>query len=200
MNLKGLLQGQGGFGLLPEGRSDALAAARRLAGKAVDLVYSSDQLRARQSAAIVRRELKIRARVRTTRLLREFDFGRMTGMRTARVDRRWPEWRRDPAFRFPGGESYRLVQARALRWLGALERRRPARVVAVVTHGGWLRALLAALGGLPLEGCLTGHVPHGLVARIDVDGASRRLRVLGDVTFWPARSRGRRGRPAPRRV
>jgi broad specificity phosphatase PhoE len=200
MNLKGLLQGQGGYGLLPEGRRDVALGARRLRGKGVRIVYSSDQLRARQSAEIVRAELGIRARLRTSRLLREYDFGRMTGMKTAVVDRRWPQWRRDPSFRFPRGESFLRLQARMLDWLGRLGRRRPARSVAVVTHGGWLRMLVATLLGLPLGECLEGHVPHGLVARVDFDGGTPRIRVLSDVTFLRGRSRGRPGRPAPRRV
>ena len=198
MNLLGLLQGQGGYGLLPEGRADAALAARRLAREGVRLVYASDQRRARESAAIVRRELRVGAPVRVSKALREFDFGAVTGRPAREVERRFPAWKRDPDFRFPRGESYRILQRRALAWLGRLERRRPAPVVAVVTHGAWIRTLLAALAGAPLEACLRGRVPHGVAARVIFDGASRRLRLEGAVTSLPARCRARLSRPARR--
>jgi broad specificity phosphatase PhoE len=185
MNRQGLLQGQGGFGLLPEGRRDAERAAGRLAGRGVALVFSSDQRRALESAAILRERLRIGTPARLSILLREMDFGRMTGLPADEVERRCPAWRKDPAFRFPGGESYRGLQDRALSWFGRLERRRPAPVVAVVTHGAWLRTFLAALAGVPLERCLRGAVPHGLVARVETDGALRRLRLLAAVTSLP---------------
>lgn len=195
MNLLGLLQGQGGHGLLPEGRADAALAARRLARERVRLVYSSDQRRARETAAILRRALRLPP-VRVSKALREFDFGAMTGRPAREVERLCPAWKRDPDFRFPRGESYRLLQRRALAWLARLERRRPAPVVAVVTHGAWLRTLLAALAGVPLEDCLRGRVPHGVAARVEIRGPSRRLRLEGAVTSLPARCRARPGRPA----
>ncbi|HYF00373.1 MAG TPA: histidine phosphatase family protein [Planctomycetota bacterium] len=185
MNRDGLLQGHTGYGLLPEGVEDARRAAARLAGKGVRLVYSSDLLRALETAAVLRQVLGIRAPIRVSRALREMDYGKMNGLPGTVVEARCPLWRKDPAFVFPGGESYARVQRRALGWLDRLDRRRPAPRVAVVTHGGWIRTLLAALRGADLAGCLGGAVPHGLVARVTLDGRRRACEILGDVTIFP---------------
>jgi alpha-ribazole phosphatase len=181
MNRRGLLQGQRGFGLNARGRAESRCAARALAGKGVTLVTSSDLRRARETAAILRAALGVRAPVRLSRALREIDFGRLTGISEREMERRCPPYRTDPAHVFPGGESYALVQARALRWLRRLARRRSG-VVAAVTHGGLLRSLLAALEGVPLARTLGESVPHGLVGRVEV-GTSTRLFLARPLLF-----------------
>lgn len=188
MNRDGLLQGHTGYGLLPEGLEDARRAAEQLAGKGVRLVYSSDLQRARETAAVVRLRLGLRAPVRVSKALREMNYGRMNGLRDVVVRTRCPQWKTDPAYVFPKGESYALVQRRALAWLDRLERRRPAPCVAAVTHGGWIRTLLAALRGFDLARCLGGAVPHGLVARLSLDRRGRACEILGDVTIFSPRS------------
>ena len=186
MNLRGLLQGQGGYGLLPEGLEDAERAAAALRGEGVSLVYSSDLQRALETAAVLRRGLQLRAPVRRSRALREFDYGRFSGRPVNEVQRLCPQFRRDAAFVFPGGESYVNVQARALRWLEGLLKRHRRGAVAVVSHGGWLRSLFAGLRGLPLNQCLGGNVPHGPVGRLDVHPRSGlRLTVSPAVTIFP---------------
>ncbi len=193
MNLKRLLQGQGGYGLLPEGVEDAEHAARRLAGKEITQLYSSDQLRARQTALVLHRRLGLPTPVRHSKLLREMDYGRVTGHPEPAVRRRYPEFRTDPTFLFPGGESFQLVQARAFRWLDRLLRRHPSGRLGVVSHGGWLRTLFAGLRGLPLDFCLEGTVPHGWVGTLEVSRpGGLRLSVHPDVTIFPLKKTGGR--------
>lgn len=176
MNLRHLLQGQSGYGLLPEGIADAGKAARRLSGKGITVLYSSDQLRARQTARVLHRELGLRTPVRRSLLLREMDYGHSTGHPEPVIRRKYPRFRTDATFVFPGGESFQRVQKRAFRWLDRLLRRHPKGRVAVVTHGGWLRTLFAGLRGRPLSSCLYGTVPHGWVGTLEVS-RSRGLHV-----------------------
>lgn len=176
MNLRRLLQGQSGYGLLPEGIRDAEEAARRLKGKGITVLYCSDQLRARQTARVLHRHLRLRSPVRHSLLLREMDYGRVTGHPEPAVRRKYPRFRTDATFVFPGGESFQRVQARAFRWLDRLLRRHPRGRVGVVTHGGWLRTLFAGLRGRPLSLCLYGTVPHGWVGTLEVS-RPRGLRV-----------------------
>jgi alpha-ribazole phosphatase len=179
MNRLGLLQGQGGFGLTERGIEDAREAARALRRKGISLIYTSDLRRARETAAIVREA--VGAPVRVARALREIDFGRVSGLPEREVKRRCPLYRKDAAYVFPGGESYAGLQVRIVRWFRRLVTRPPAARIAVVSHGGTLRCLLAHLAGRSLDDCLKGGVPHGLVARY----GEGRLRLLQPVTIFP---------------
>jgi broad specificity phosphatase PhoE len=185
MNLLRRLQGRGGFGLLPEGIADAERAARRLSGEGITTLYCSDQLRARQTARILHRELLLRSRLRQSPLLREMDYGRETGKLEPDVRRRHPRFRTDATFVFPGGESFARVQQRAFRWLERILRRHPQDVLGVVTHGGWLRTLLAGLRGEPLSRCLYGTIPHGWVATLTAtDRRGLSVRIAPGVTIF----------------
>jgi broad specificity phosphatase PhoE len=187
MNRLGLLQGRGGYGLLPEGLEDAERSARALAGKKLDHLYSSDQQRAIETARVIRSRLGL-PRIRLSGSLREMDYGEMQGRPDAEVRRLCPLWRSDATFLFPGGESFQLVQKRAFAWLERTLRRHEKGTLGVVTHGGWLRTLFAGLKGVPLSRCLNGSVAHGLVGRLDVSRErGLQLHVEPGVTIFPGR-------------
>lgn len=186
-NQLGLLQGQTGFGLLPEGFRDAERAAADLDGKGIRLLYSSDLERAAQTAGVIRKRLGL-PRVRYSRALREMHYGKFSGRTEREVRRLCPLFRKDARFIFPGGESFLHVQRRAYRWLDGVLRRHDRGALAVVTHGGWLRTLFAGLKGIPLSRCLQGSVAHGLAGRLDVSRAlGLQLAVAPGVTIFPER-------------
>ena len=188
MNRLGLLQGQGGRGLLPEGFQDAARAAAALAGKGIRVLYSSDQQRALETARVIRSSLGLPSRIRLSLALREMHYGRMAGRPEPEVRRLCPLFRRDATFVFPGGESFAQVQTRAIRWLERMLRRHSRETVAVVTHGGWLRTLFAGLKGAPLDRCLQGTVAHGVAGRLEVTRARGWiLRLSPGVTIFPDR-------------
>jgi len=167
MNRLGLLQGRGGRGLLPEGFADAERAAKDLEKHGVDVLYSSDQQRAVETARVIRTRLGL-PRIRLSSALREMDYGTMSGRADDEVRRLCPLWRSDSRFVFPGGESFAHVQARAFRWLDRTLRRHSTGSLAVVSHGGWIRTLFAGLKGVPLNDCLEGTVAHGVAGRLEV--------------------------------
>jgi len=185
MNLLRLLQGRGGRGLLPEGIADAERAAATLEAHGIDLLYSSDQQRAVETARVIRSRLGL-PRIRLSTALREMDYGKMSGRSEVDVRRLCPLWRRDATFLFPGGESFARVQARAFRWLDRILRRHSRGSLAVVSHGGWIRTLFAGLKGVPLNHCLEGTVAHGVVGRLDVSrDRGLHLKVESGVTIFP---------------
>jgi broad specificity phosphatase PhoE len=185
MNRLGLLQGRGGKGLLPEGLADAERAATALSSHGIDLLYSSDQQRAVETARVIRSRLRL-PRIRLSAALREMDYGKMSGRAEPDVRRLCPLFRRDARFVFPGGESFAHVQARAFAWLDRILDRHPKGNLAVVSHGGWIRTLFAGLKGIPLNHCLQGTVAHGVAGRLDVTSAKGlSLKVEPGVTIFP---------------
>jgi broad specificity phosphatase PhoE len=185
MNRLGLLQGRGGRGLLPEGFADAERAAKALERHRIELVYSSDQQRAVETARVIRSRLSL-PRIRLSSALREMDYGKMSGRAETEVRRLCPLFRRDSTFVFPEGESFAHVQSRAFGWLDRILRRHSNGSLAVVSHGGWIRTLFAGLKGVPLNRCLEGTVAHGVVGRLDVTSSrGLHLKVASGVTIFP---------------
>ncbi len=127
------------------GRAQAAQAARRIAvGPPIASLWSSDLLRARETAQIIGAAIGLQPRLDPR--LREASRGRWEGRRFVDLEREEPElyaaWRRaGAAFRFPQGESLGEQQERVqaaveeIRTGGAL----PA---LVVCHGGSIRVML----------------------------------------------------------
>ena len=114
----------------------------------VDLVVSSDLLRARRTAEAL---FPDHAVLRDERL-RETCYGELEGRDLIELHAEHPElwdrWLREPdTFRFPGGETFSEVRARALAAMEHARLRAPDGVVAVVTHGGVIRSIVAAVLG-----------------------------------------------------
>jgi 2,3-bisphosphoglycerate-dependent phosphoglycerate mutase len=186
MNRLGLLQGRGGHGLLPEGLRDAETAAADLTGKGVGAIVSSDQQRARETSELIHSRLALKESIRFTEELREMDYGEMSGRPEPEVLQLCPLFRKDATFVFPGGESFAGVQTRALAWLQGATRRFRGETLAVVTHGGVLRTLFAALRGVELDRCLMGTVGHGVMGRLELaDGEPQKLELSPGVTIFP---------------
>lgn len=139
--------------LTPHGRAqgDKLAAWASHAGLAA--VYSSPQLRSRESALPSAAQLAVPLREDPD--LRELDFGVAEGLTRAEMRRRFPDdlaaFQRDPvAHHFPGGEHPRDAVQRYLTAFRELELTYPSARVLVVAHSTALRLTLCQLLGLPL--------------------------------------------------
>jgi probable phosphoglycerate mutase len=117
-------QGQTDIPLNPTGRAQARALARSMSGQDLDAVYSSDLLRAAQTAEAVAEATG--ARLILDLRLREIDLGEWQGMLSDEIQSR-DGAQVDLFFRDP--------QAR----------------VAIVSHGSALAALKTRFLGLPLE-------------------------------------------------
>ena len=113
-----MLGGQIDLPLLPHGREEAEALARRLTGVRIDRIVSSPMIRALETAQTIAAGGPVEVDAR----LRELDYGRWEGLTYAEIDVRDPElrarWEHDPAATHsPGGESGDDVASRALSFL-----------------------------------------------------------------------------------
>jgi probable phosphoglycerate mutase len=134
------------------GIAQAEAAARRLAGIPFAAVYSSPLERTRETAAIVARTHGLR--VRTERGIGEVDFGDWTD-RPLSALRRLSLWRtvqQAPSrVTFPGGESLRAAQARAVEATERIAAEHPGTAVLLVSHADVIKAIAAHHLGMPLD-------------------------------------------------
>jgi probable phosphoglycerate mutase len=131
------------------GRQQARELAETLTDRAIDVVYSSDLLRAHETALIVGERLGLLVSVDAG--LREVDVGDWSGRVHSEIEgldpdgyRRWREGGKGWA----GGESYEEMGERVVAAVLRLAARHPGETVLIVTHGGSIRACRATAAGL----------------------------------------------------
>jgi probable phosphoglycerate mutase len=131
------------------GREQARELAETLTDRAIDVVYSSDLLRAHETALIVGERLGLPVSVDVG--LREVDVGDWSGRVHSEIEgldpdgyRRWREGGKGWA----GGESYEEMGARVVAAVLRIAARHPGETVLIVTHGGSIRACRATAAGL----------------------------------------------------
>lgn len=143
-----------GLHLSDAGRAQAERLAERFGSlpAAPTAVYASPLERTRETAAPLARALGLR--VRSARGLVEADIGTWTekSLRRTMRAREWPAVQRFPSgFRFPGGESFTEIAARATaEVMGLVDRHRGETIVAV-SHADVIRVVVATAAGVPLD-------------------------------------------------
>lgn len=165
------------YGLSELGRNQSAELAARLEQVAIDTVVSSPRARATETAAALGREARVDDR------LRELDFGELEGRRYDEIERELPDlyrrWMTDPtSVRFPGGESFDDLRARAAAAVAEIVGSSNGGAVAVVTHGGVVRAALADALGLPSERIFSLDVGYCRVTVVDWFDATPVVRMV----------------------
>ena len=150
-NRRGIIQGGGvDSELNAAGRAQAKALAQRLRSVSIDTLYASPLQRAKQTADILARPHDPLSRT-YLRDLSEMDWGVFEGEppseeRDEAMGTLKSAWREGAYDRtVDGGESIRDVQERAQRAIRHILARDAGRTVLVVTHGRYLRVLLATI-------------------------------------------------------
>lgn len=125
--------------------------AYRAEGGPIHVVYSSDLRRASQTADVLAKALGLEPRVETA--WREIDVGLWAGSRRDEIREQFAdEWRRiaeGEDLPRGGGETFGGFSARIVAALERLRADHADETVAVVTHGGVIRAALLHVLGLP---------------------------------------------------
>jgi probable phosphomutase (TIGR03848 family) len=156
-----------GVSLNAAGQEQADVVATALAALPLAAIYSSPLERARETAEALARRTGLEISVSAD--LVELDYGAWTGrsLDSLAGDPVWREYNlRRGATRIPGGETMNEVVARAARALAEILAVHPAGLVAAVTHGDVIRALLASLVGMPLDHMLRLEVAPGSVTAV----------------------------------
>jgi alpha-ribazole phosphatase len=143
-------------GLSGKGRAQMAQVAQYLESESVAAIYSSPRARALESARILTHVHPCSLEVVAD--LREIDFGNFEGLPYDEIAARYPDlyrqWMETPTeVRFPNGESFSEMRGRILRAFGAIQREWEGQTVAIVSHGGVNRILIAWALQMP-DNCL----------------------------------------------
>lgn len=165
--------------LSPEGFLQAALVGERLAGKGIQIVYSSDFIRARQTAQAANQYWNVDHV--TDPGLREIDFGRMEGLSDEEIWQKFGELKRqqkkmEADLPYPGGECAGDVIRRVMPILERIGQGAESQA-AVVTHGGVIRCAAAyVLGMEPAKYRLLGKdLENCGITELRFDKRSRRF-------------------------
>ena len=172
-NAQGVLAGRNDSELDETGRDQALDLGNRLADVPLDVLGSSPQLRARQTAAMAAAG---RAEAFVNDAFAECDYGDWSGAALSELATE-PAWEivqwQPSAAQFPQGETMAQMAHRATHGVRELVREHPDGFVWIVTHGDIIKAIVADALGM--------HLDH--FQRLVVDTASVTV-----ITYAPRRS------------
>jgi alpha-ribazole phosphatase len=177
-------QGHGAVPLNERGRMQARKAAERLTRYNATALYTSDIVRASETAAIIGAAVKLQPQ--PVKDLREIDVGQWEGLTPEELYRRFPEhmqeYERDPARTVRiGGESYAQLQQRALKALNDIHAAHHGdETVLAVSHGGTIRALLCHVIDLDLRNFGRMWLDNGSFTELRYGSNGWRLMRLND--------------------
>ncbi len=175
--------------LTEKGKTQIKTVAKKLKKEKVDVIFSSDLLRAKQTAQIIAEELGLR--VNFDKRLRELDMGSLNGKSVEEAARFWDPEKKLKTIdyylerfrvRAPGGESYFDAQKRMYKFLLAIDSKYKEKTILIVGHELPLTALEGAVKGLTPEEI----VKYRLKSKIKV-GELRNL----EFKIWPYNEEGK---------
>jgi broad specificity phosphatase PhoE len=149
------------------GRAQLLSLAHTFADTRLDVLYSSDLLRARETATAISKDVEV------DRRLREIDFGLCEGLTFDEIASRWPDVAESlvsnpTSFAAPGGESFRELSVRVNEFV-ADRLAGIAGDIAVVAHRGSIALIAAAVLERPPRETLEWQIEPGAVKVLQLD-------------------------------
>lgn len=158
-----------------KGQVQAQAIVGRLTAAPIKAIYSSPLERAMETALPLAKAKQLR--VHKLEDVGEVRYGEWTGksLKSLARTKLWTVVQRYPStMQFPGGETFRAVQARAVNAVETLARKHPKQFIAIVSHGDVIKLVLAHYLGAPVD----------LFQRIMINtGSISHIRLTGGMPF-----------------
>lgn len=159
------------------------ALQKKLANTSFDAIYASplqrcyklaEALCADKSLGLTQQDIQLDDR------LRELHFGDWEMRPWDAIPRDvFDIWANDYAnLAPPNGETFTQLQTRTNMFLKEVASHSHGKSIAVVTHGGVIRAMLAEVLNMPLKGLFRLEIDHASVTRISYDGAVPKIHFV----------------------
>lgn len=140
--------------LSEQGKEEAYRLGNRLADYQIDCIYSSHLLRAVETAELIKERIQEKTgnilEIQIREELQECDFGRLTGLKDEVIadiyqDFMESRYHVENDWAYPDGESGQEVYERFYSVIKEMIALYPNKNIAIVTHGGAIRAFLAEI-------------------------------------------------------
>ena len=135
--------------LTKKGKEQIKVATKKLKNKKIDLIYSSDFFRTRQTAEIVAKTLGLR--IKLDKRLRDINSGVFQGKLVQDYRNFFSTPEQKFSKRPPKGENWRDVIKRAKDFLNSIERKHKGKTILVVSHGDPIWILACVIIGIDKE-------------------------------------------------
>jgi len=154
----------------PDWESDLVQvdAALGASGIRFDACYSSALDRARKTLRYLATKRGCR-QLQESAALNEVNYGDLTQRRKSWAAKKYPEYKTDADFVFPGGESFRQMQRRSVALVLSLQQVHAADNLLLVVHAGVLRGLVSHFLGLDLTANLKRKISHRYVGELVIE-------------------------------
>jgi len=179
-NVKGLVQGHSDIPLNDKGRWQAKELSKKLSHVKFAAGFSSDLVRAKETAEII--ALKHKINIITLKTLRERAFGRLEGKNwknnyedAKELEKLWPKLgeltqEEIKKHRLEGLETNDVLMGRFIQALREIAIAYVGKNVLVVTHGGVMRAFLLHIGFATKEQLPPGSIDNTAFVKLKSDG------------------------------
>ena len=170
-NAAGIFTGWTDVDLSEVGVAEAAQAGEELAQTQIDVIHTSDLIRAQRTAEIVMEHNQVSSDVPTHYDLRlnERHYGELQGLnkdetRAKHGDEQVHIWRRSYDVPPPGGESLEMCAERTLPYLteAIIPNLEDGKTVLVAAHGNSLRSIVMEIEGLSKDEVLNLEIPTGV--------------------------------------
>jgi len=182
-NAEHRVQGQLDIPLNDFGLKQAQAVGAALKGERFDAIYSSDLMRARQTAQPIAEALSMK--VLADRNLRERHYGIFERLTYAEVKQKFPEdyarfEARDPEYAFRTGERLQDFYDRSIAVISRIAKQHEGQHVLVFTHGGVLDMFYRYATGLSISAERKFGIPNAGLNRIELTSTGWQIVTWAD--------------------
>ncbi len=139
-NNDGIIQGHTEVPINEDEVDKVVTWAKDLKSAGIELIISSPLMRARQTAAILSKELNVGAEVDD--LLIERDYGEFEKTSVKEIKKVHPDYYKDKiSYDVPGAEDYTMLNKRLTHWVKNVQQKNRGKKILVITHNSVMRAL-----------------------------------------------------------
>ena len=135
----------------------------------INKIYTSELRRARNTGLFYANSHNIH-KVHHSIEMNEINYGDMSKKSKQWVQQHVPEYKKDPDYVYPNGESFRQMQARSIDYIVKLASKYPKDVVLIVVHAGVIRSLICHFLDLDYASNLKQHIGHRYIGIFDIQG------------------------------
>lgn len=185
-NAIGRIQGQKDSPLTDKGLKQAKEAAEKLKHIQFDAIFSSDLLRTRRTAEIIKLDRKLE--IVTKKALQERTFGHFDGRmaeeykkETQHLFEEYQKLSEQEQWKFKFAQEYESDEEVILRFITFLREAAvayPNKIILIVTHGGIIRTFLAHTGFAKMSELQAGSFKNAGYIKIQSDGVDFFLKEI----------------------